>query len=172
MDEPIARLAARLPELEWKLGRLGHFLQASALPRGLFRCRFEFSPQACSQELREDLTALQQQSHAPSARFMADRLSQKISVLVRLCQLHGRKDPPQRHSNVSLRSLSTRQQWLQGLNQDLASLQQQRQALLLSLQAAQQTQNSTLLLALQAELGELDRRLTLAEEALQRASSW
>ena len=58
IEEFIARLHARLPELEWKLGLLGGKLHSRSLPRGLFQERLELTPQLCIDEIRVDLSEL------------------------------------------------------------------------------------------------------------------
>ena len=170
--ESVERLSARLPELEWKLSLLGKALNPKLLPRGMFRDRLEFTAQSCADEIKAELTTLKQQTNERSARYLADRISQKINVLVRLCHVHLSKKMPERQVNFGVQTLSTRQQWLQALHDDIVRLATQQQALTSALITLRTENNTQAILSLQAELGEADRRLTLAKETLARATRW
>ena len=165
----IEALVARLPELEWKLSQQGTTINPTLLPPGLFRDRLELTPQSCAEEVKSDLRDLKRQTNERSAQYLALRIQQKINVLVRLCQMNLNKPAANRQENFGLRAISTRQQWLQTLHDDRAKLQSQQQAIKASLL---EKQNTAVTLSLQAELGEVERRLTLAKETLDRATLW
>lgn len=164
----VEALLARLPELEWKLSSLGPTLNPKLLPPGLFRERFELTPHACAEEIRADLYHLKRQTNERSSHYLALRVQQKINVLVRLCQKNA-DNQVKLKENVGLRAISTRQQWLQTLRDDQVILQKQQEAIKAALQVKQ---NTDVALNLQAELGEIERRLTLAKETLERAMLW
>jgi len=167
--ESLHSLSARLPELEWKLGAIP--IIPSQLPRGLFRERLELTPQSCIEEIRADLDALKQQDNEKSVHFLATRVSQKINVLVRLCQQNDRKKRPVRQqSSMGVQALSTRQQWLNTLHDEINALGTQQKALTEALVHLQNTENTQAVLRMQEELGEVARRLTLAQENLERVT--
>lgn len=60
--------------------------------------------------------------------------------------------------------LSTRQQWINDLEIEVEALSNQQQAMIQSLAKLQRRQDSNSLLNLKAELGEVERRLTLAKK--------
>ena len=66
--------------------------------------------------------------------------------------------------------LSTRQQWLQALEQEVEVLKKQKEAFnkcLLQIRPAKE--DPSVLLNLRVELGALEKKLTLAEESLNKA---
>ncbi len=166
----VEQISARLPELAWKLNALGSTLKANTLPPALFRARVEITPQSCIDEIKNDLTVLSQQTGQRSVNYLADRIHQKINVLVRLCQVHARKNIPQRQVHFGVQTLSTRQQWLQVMRDDITRLTEQQHALTCALNNAKSTPQA--LLQLQNELGEAERCLTLAKETYERATRW
>lgn len=170
--ESIERLTARLPELEWQLSLLGKAFTPKLLPRGMFSDRLEFTAQSCTDEIKAELKKLKQQTNEASVHYLSGRISQKINVLVRLCQVHMDKKTPDRQVGFGVKTLSTRQQWLQSLHEDIARLTMQQQALTSALVILRAENNTPAILSVQAESGEADRRLTLAKEALARATRW
>ena len=171
IDETVRILSDRLPELAWKLGPLEASLNYKLLPRGLFNYQFEITPQSCIDEINADLRAIKTQKNERCAHYLAERVHQKINVLVRLCQTRAQKKSPPPSVSFGLHAISTRQQWLQTLQDDIAGLNQQRQALTVALNQRQGLSQPNAILSLQAELGELERRLTLMRETLARAIS-
>ncbi len=168
IQESLQSLSARLPELEWKLKTLNIALHAKNTPPGLFYNRVDMTPQSCIAEIKADLRVLAAQANERSGHYLADRISQKINVLVRLCQMHTDKQPAIREVNFGVQMISTRQQWLQTVQDDIAKLVEQQQALASTLAKMQRSDNKYASLSLQAELGEVERRLTLARETLVR----
>jgi len=171
IHESLQELSARLPELEWKLLALNIPLSSKKLPAGLFLEQFEMTAQTCVDEVKADLRALKSQKNERSARYLAERIRQKINVLVRLCQLHSSKAPPEVKANFSIQAMSTRQQWLQTVQQDIAMLAAQERALQSTLIKLQASGDMQALLNLQSDLGEVERRLTLAQETFARATN-
>lgn len=169
MDDLLTRLSARLPELEWMLNRLGRAFYSGLLPRGLFPEKITLTPRDCMDDIRTDLKRLSQQTEAGRIRYLADRVHQKINVLVHVCQRHTHSPVSTKSSHtLDLTTLSTRQQWLKTLEEELAALQAQQQALKNTLLTLQGQAEATL--RAQTALGELERRLTLAQEAFDRAT--
>ena len=162
-------LSDRLPELVWKLGNLQGVFNPKRLPRGLFNEQLEMTPQSCIDEIYADLKVLNNHKNERIAHYLAERVSQKINVLVRLCQIETRKKPSGALPTFGVQTMSTRQQWLSGLQDDIARLSAQHQALSAALSKQQAERNPQVILTLQADLGELERRLTLAKETLARA---
>jgi hypothetical protein len=163
-------LTTRLPELEWKVGELGNSFSSHKLPRGLFRAESP-SGAACIAEIKTDIQNLSKQE-GNSASYLATRIQQKVNVLVALCQIHSSRHPkPEEKAAFGLKMLSTRQQWMHTLETDIQTLEKQQLAMTKALEQMMRGQNATAILQLKAELGELERRLTLAKETLNRATS-
>ncbi|MDR3501033.1 MAG: primosomal replication protein [Legionella sp.] len=165
----LKNLTARLPELEWKVGELGGAFSSHKLPRGLFRT-VSPSGAACIAEIKTDIQSLSMQE-GNSASYLATRIQQKVNVLVALCQIHSRHHKPEDKASFGIKMLSTRQQWIQTLETDIQTLEKQQQAMTKALEQMMRGQNATAILQLKAELGELERRLTLAKETFNRATS-
>lgn len=171
IDEILVELSSRLPELEWKISALNSSFSSHSLPRGLFRPQPELTAQACVDEIKSDIWALSIQKNQRSASYLALRINQKINVLVALCQIHSRKNKSEEKVYFGLKMLSTRQQWIHTLESDINTLALQQQAMAKALEQMKQTTNDPAILSLQGELGEVERRLTLAKEELHRATS-
>ena len=171
IDEQVNVLSARLPELSWKLNALYSVLNPKLLPRGLFQYQFETTPKSCIDEINADLQALSYHKNERSSHYLAERVSQKINVLVRLCQMHKDKKPTQQTITFGVKAISTRQQWLGALQEDIDKLGAQRQALLSTLSRLQKGRALETILSLQADLGEIERHLTVAKETLARATT-
>mgnify|MGYP002132604162 CR=1 FL=1 len=168
LDVLLQELETRLPELEWKVSTLGSTFSPKAFPKGLFRSG-ETSPTNCIAEIKSDIKKLALSKGDKSPFYLAQRIQQKINVLVSLCQLQTSKPKPEAKIHFGVNSISTRQQWLQSLEQEINLLMIQREAMLKTF-AQMKTQSKTeALLHLQAELGEVERRLTLAKETFARA---
>lgn len=159
----IAQLEARLPELEWKLGQLEVHLSAKSISSGIFQQRFQMTPQTCIQEIKSDLNALKMQANGQRAEFLAVRLGRKISTLVKLCQMSRPKQDLEPREHFKVQAMRTRQQWIQEIQNDRMKLAEQKQSL--SARMSQlDAQNTELALTIKRELGEVERRLTLAQE--------
>ena len=167
----LVELEERLPELEWKINTLGNSFSFKSLPRGLFRPRFEVTPSACVAEIKADMRALALQKSEYSAHYLAQRIHQKINVLVTLCHLRANKQKKNEKINFGVTSISTRQQWLQSLQKDINLLTEQQLAMTKTLEQMQSRGNPQALLNLQAELGEIEKRLTLAKETFARTTN-
>ncbi|QRN02692.1 hypothetical protein GH742_01725 [Legionella sp. MW5194] len=160
-------LNARLPELEWKLANL-HAFNPLSLPKGLFQTTNGSLAGAFIAEVKHDIDRLAERDDLQSARFVAERIKQKINVLVNLCQLNEKVRTPIEKPAYTLPRIMTRQQWLQSLEKDLDALGHQHQALL---NRHQKNLDAEAQLRLQAELGELEKRMTLLRETYQKAIS-
>ena len=167
----LAKLSSRLPELEWKISGLNTSFSAHNLPRGLFRFSIESTGKACVDEVKSDIQALSNQTNQRSASYLALRINQKINVLVALCQIHSRKNKPEEKVYFGLKMLSTRQQWIQTLEHDINTLTRQKEAMAKALEQMRVSANGSATLSVQGELGEVEKRLTLAREALNHAIS-
>lgn len=163
------QLRARLPELEWKIAGMSAFITTKKLPPGLFRCAKEANGLHCIAEIKTDIQDLSQQTNPRAANYLAMQIERKINVLVCLCQTYQKQNKPQRQA-FGVESLSTRQQWIQSLENEILDLSQQRQALEKTLAKADRA-NSALILGLQSELGEVVKCLTKAQETLGRATT-
>ena len=161
-------LITRLPELEWKLTHLNPALFIKALPKNVFRTQ-DLTALACINELKVDLHALGRQRHERSAEYLAQHLKQKIFILVGICRVKKNK-VANKTPDLSIKMLSTRQQWLQALEQEVEVLKKQKEAFnkcLLQIRPAKE--DPSVLLNLRVELGALEKKLTLAEESLNKA---
>lgn len=171
-NDDIDRLSARLPEVEWKLLRMGAVLNATLLPQGLFRHQLEYTPKSCVDEIRADLATLKSQNNEQATCFLAQQVLKKINVLVRLCQQKLKKKTSEQQVPMGIHAISTRQQWLQTLQNDIDRLTDQQQALLKTLTRLQSGNDVQALLQIQAELGDAERCLTLAKETLVRSTMY
>lgn len=164
-----ADLVSRLPELEWQLSRLAPSLFTQALPKNLFQTQ-ELTAAGCIEELKTDVLNLRAQKHEQRAAYLAEHLKRKISILVGLCRLQQKNNDESKVRAFSLKMLSTRQQWLQALEEEANALKKQRDALSRRLEhLAGQHHDASMILNLKAELGALEKKLTLAEETLSNA---
>lgn len=169
IDILLQDLQARLPELEWKLAGLGRKLSARSLPKGLFRPQSEPNAAAYIAEIKADLDTLAKQKSEYSSFYLAQRIKQKINVLATLCQLKANKVNADEKIGFGLKMISTRQQWLQSLENEINLMMQQQESMEQSLIQMQVRGNTDAILGLQAQLGELEKRLTLAKETFARA---
>lgn len=168
-SELLVELSSRLPELEWKISKLSHTISRHNLPRGLFNPGVELTSASCIAEVKADIYALSQHQNERSAHYLAERIKQKINVLVTLCQINSRKYKTEEKTSFGLTMLSTRQQWIQNLEKDIETLTVQQQSMNNALSNMKSDINPVVILSLKAELGEVERRLTLAKEKLAQA---
>jgi hypothetical protein len=169
IDQVLDELSSRLPELEWKLNKLKSRITTHNLPRGLFSAGREFTGKACIDEIRADIHTLQTRKTDQGSYFLAERIKQKINVLVILCQIHHDHIKPEEAKPFKLQALSTRRQWIESMEIDIRSLEIQHKAMLKTLMQKKDEKDSFAILPLKAELGELEKKLTLARETLNRA---
>lgn len=169
ISELLAELSSRLPELEWKISELSVALSSHNLPKGLFHYGMELTGSGCVEEIKVDIQKLSQQNNERSAYFLAERIKQKINVLVALCQIDSKKSKPAGKAHFGLTMLSTRQQWIQNLETEINTLTLQQRAMTKTLQQMSLGTSTSAILVLRAELGEIERRLTLAKETLNQA---
>lgn len=168
----LMELDSRLPELEWQLGKQGVYIEPHNLPEGLFGTACRTNAAACIAEIRLDMERLALQENQPAALHLAERIRQKIRVLVMACRNKntGRDKKVQEQKGFHPDALSTRQQWLQSLEKTIKTLTAQKDALVRAMAAKSPAGNQEALLALQAELGQAERRLTLVQEAWDKLS--
>jgi len=172
MDEYIKALSARLPELSWRLGLLSHAeFNTHKFPRGLFKNPLDMTPQSCIHEINDDLKLLTTHKSHRSAQYLAMRVSKKINVLVRLCRMSRDSARITQPPPLAVQTITTRQQWLAHLTKDIAELRLQEEALTNRLTQLDKLKNLAAILNMQAELGEIKRRLTLAQETIARATA-
>lgn len=171
LEETLAQLAARLPELEWKISHSGIVIDEEAVPQGLFRLTQELNARACIQEIKVDLQQLKKKSQSKILEFLAKRIRQKIDFLVHVYHIQalGKRGPEEK--TQAMDAITTRQQWLTNLNQEITALNEQREALSLRLSKLKKRGDSQSILSLQAEIGQLERQLTLARETWVRATA-
>lgn len=171
LNELLRELTARLPELEWKISEIGSFIHSQNIPRGLFRSVSELTGASCIEEIKTDIYALSHQDNERSAYYLANRIKQKVNVLVALCQIESKKNHVEEKVYFGMKMLSTRQQWITTLEHDIKNLEKQQQAMLSSLEHMKSGSNTEAILSLQSELGKVEQRLTLARESLNQAVS-
>ena len=171
MKELLANLCSRLPELEWKIKGLSPSTLSYGLPRGLFVSSTELSGAQCIAEIKADIQALSAQKHHKSAVYLAQKIQRKINILVVLYQVSIKKQGKTSAINFGIKMLSTRQQWIQNLESEIALLETQKQALVKTLEQMKDTNSISMILSVQQELGEVDKHLTLAQETLMRSVS-
>lgn len=164
-------LLARMPELEWQLNKLEASFSSQSLACGLFRQAFDAPAQAYVTEIKNDIQALRMTKTSELAKhYLALRIHQKINVLVKVCASYNRQ-PSQQPEEVSygLQALTTRQQWLQTLDEDIELLTKQKESLHRASIRENTANDTTALLNIHRELGVLEKRLRLAIETRERA---
>ncbi len=170
IEQLSADLLARLPELEWKIAALNPALLYQAVPKQLFRSS-DVSPSTCIDEIKKDIHFLAKQKPSLSAHYLAEQIQKKIDVLVGAYKIQQKTNKNTSLAPAfSMSMLSTRHQWLQRLEQDILLLTQQQKALANTL--AQRTSayaDPALILSVQAELGKIEQKLTLAQEQFDKA---
>lgn len=162
----LKELEARLPELEWKMSSLGQTISTKLLPRGLFRLPAETSPVAFINDIKADLKYLSLHQSEYSGYYLAQRIQQKINVLVALCSLEKKPLTPK---NQYLNIITTRQNYVHDLEKEKIALLSQHQAML---ERIEQTKEEAFILRLKMELGEIEKRLTLIKETMDRITKW
>lgn len=171
--DPFHQLRTRITELEWQLSKYASQFSAQSLPKGLFRQDISAQAQAYASEIKDDLLVLESgyQRKAFETTGLALKIQQKIMVLVNLCkQYHRAGLTDEVKPSYHLDKISTRQAWLQSLESEITVLRQQRDALKNQLQEKERGDDLGLQLSLRTELGDLEKRLTLAEETFGQAT--
>ena len=146
-------LQARLPELEWQLSKMQDSWLKIRVPPGIFRTSYFL------EEIKADIITLSHASSLKTRSYVAQKLNQKVHVLVRICKQHQKTES--KHSKPLLSTLSSRQQYVQNLFEEIERLHQQYQALC---NKKQKVNNHTVLIALEEEIGLIQKKVTLAEE--------
>lgn len=162
--EPVlTELTNRLPELEWQLNQVNwlSFFNEN-LPNTLFRCGKTTQVKAYIEEIRYDIANLANQTYESNTQqYLADTIRRKINTLVKTCQLTQRSNTPVSLEQTFITRLMSRQQQLNELESKIQDLERQQAALSKTLSKTYQTEMK---LSLQAELGKLEKLLTLARE--------
>lgn len=171
MNASLADLLARLPELEWQFSKLGTSFSPKGLPRGLFRLQDdEAGSSSYIGEIKADIAALADHNNVHAVRYLALKINQKIAVLVALCA-HQKRHSPLKIGPTDLDAtfLGTRMERLNDLELTIKMHGEQKEALVKALMQRESLRDSEAQLALQRELGEIEKCLTLAQEAYARA---
>jgi len=160
----LSTLRGRLPELEWQLSKPGLSFSPRSLPAGLFHSHDD-DPVLYVAEIKADINTLAVHPNPRIVRYLAEKINQKINVLVSVCAGYNREKPVQEPTGFIIDQLATRRQWSQALEADIERLEEQKNALLATLAGRDATNDCTVSLKLQSELGNLEKKLTLAKEA-------
>lgn len=159
-------LVQRLAELSWKLQHVGAVISLKSIPAGVFRCSTLTSPQAYIDEIKEDLMLFRHGEHNGRAYYLAKKIQQKITILVRLCHLHRTANTIKKTTPFGLEAMSTRQQWLQHMQAKIEAKKEQQLALKKCLTRLAPEKDAAAILDIQAALGELERQLITEEETI------
>ncbi len=170
MQELLAELNDRLPELEWQINHVPLPILRKSLPRGLFSLHDDFTGSQCINDIKADIANLKQQSSNYSKHYLAEQIKRKINVLVTLCQI-DRPTVTEDKIQFDVAMLSTRQQWLQQLETQVMLLTQQQQSLETTLAQMKRHAAPEMILKINAQLGAVEKELTLKQEALQKATA-
>lgn len=169
INNHLTNLLARMPELEWQLNKQICSFSSKILPPGLFRQAHDAPAANYVQEIRADIAIMSDfQTNQRVAHYLALKIDQKINVLVAICSRYNRQNGTPASATHMIDRMTTRQQRLQSLESFIQELTAQRNALVLALE--QTNRKDEVLLNLAQELGEVEKRLTLAEETYARAS--
>lgn len=169
INQLLVELTSRLPELEWKISNFSTFISNHTIPKGLFHSSSELTGPVCIDEIKADIRTLSQQKTECGANYLANQIKQKVNILVTLCQMESRKNKVEKKAHFGIKMLSTRQQWIATLEQDVKTLEKQQQAIRKTLEQMKDNSNATAILNIKSELGEVEKRLTLARETLMQA---
>lgn len=162
----IDELNQRLPELLWQMKSIKRIIPRSHLPAGLFK-NTSSEPEAYIEDIQADIERIRVQTAPKVIHYMVEQVARKIDVLVNCCKKKPSPHSKSSKSRLSVQAISTRQQWLQDIEKEVFSLQQQEQALRKQLNTC--ARSDAKILSLQAELGDIQRQLTLSNEALKKA---
>lgn len=163
-DRLLKEMIQRLPELEWKMSQLSRSLSQAILPKHLFPSYINPQPQKLVDDIKTEIERLKNVKRSLSAHYLAEKISQKIQVLVTYCNDNHTGASVRAPSSKSLLDeLCTRNQFVEKTEEKIQRLQSQDLALKTRLAECKCTQES---LKLTKELGELNKQLTLAKESL------
>lgn len=168
INDLLQTLLNRLPELEWQLNKLGTEFSARLLPPGLFQLPIDASKSDYIDQLRNDIKRVSHQKDIKSIHFLVEKINQKINVLVQICCSRPR-DTISKDITLTINKLSTRQGWLNDLEQMTQVLNEQKKALI---SALSETTNQEIKMSLHYEIGLLERKLTLNHEAYYQATGY
>lgn len=172
--DQLEQLRARIPELEWQLSKMDSCFPSSVLPKGLFRQPWDRPGSAYANEIKEDLSLLasysKQAQNKTATQFLALKINQKIHVLVSLCKQYQRDNTGEKSTSYAITNISTRQEWLQNLETQIQAMHRQKEALLEALSQKKGQNDAISGLSLRKELGELEKKVTLAEETFVKAT--
>jgi hypothetical protein len=157
-------LTKRLPELEYRLDGIGK-IRTSQLPKGLFRsAQFEESmtSSGCIEEIRSDLIRLKTLledvlDQTSPAVYLAKQVSLKMQVLLQLCQQSRRKNF-EKKTNIEIKQLVTRNEWLDNMQNERQRLIRQQAALLSALEENKESSHVTT--SLQHALDDVEGQLS------------
>lgn len=166
----VPELYARLPELELQLSNLPPAFLKRHLPPGVFVPKGDLSASGCINEIKNDLKVLSSQERMIASTYLSEKINNKINILVGICQLAKKTlRPTGEKQGLSLKKISSRQQWLQDLEGEIGIISEQKKALEETLTHTRSNADSKLLLKIKAELGQVEQQLTQAQELLNRA---
>ena len=169
-DPLLIEIENRLPELSWKTSLLPHRMTLSTLPKQLFATSVDNHPSSCVAEIKQDIKRLYDiKQSSQEFIFLAKRVKQKVEVLVRLCQLHNKKQGDKIPSAQLMMRLSRRRQWVEEVEQHILELQQQHQHLQSQISKTKDVQTQ---LTMQSDLGKLDKKLSILKEQLQQSATF
>ena len=78
MDKILKELLARLPELEWQLGKMNLSLLAKQLPRGLFHPSRDATASAYINDIKYDIARLSTLLSYRKFHYLVEKIHQKI----------------------------------------------------------------------------------------------
>lgn len=162
----------RLPELAWQLERLAKHMRLWKIPRGFFRTPNGSTVEAFIAEIEQDIEQLEAQSNTHAQNFLATQLEAKINLLTRwvTVQKNQKSETPMAQSIV--RKLMDRRQWLEEMEAQMTSLEQQIISIRKQLKKHQNQSHPEHQLELQNALGKSEQKLSLMREHYQRATSF
>lgn len=164
LEDLIQELEQRLPELAWRLQKINMAFLYKSLPQGLFTISSDASFSDYIQDITFELSRLQQASSPAIQQFLGDKIKRKVNVLVNIC-VQPQNKAATVETKLNIKRFRTRHQWLQDAEKEIVQLKQQYTALLNT--ANRDYLNTAAQLNIQQELGELQKKITLAEEAYQ-----
>lgn len=163
METLLKELEERLPELEWRLNKLKKPFSTRLLPRSLFPWTFGSNVNLIIDTLKNEIKTLAKQPTLPSRFYLAQRLYQKITILVSCCdQLEEEKIK----ANF-IERMCTHQQFVKEMQNRIDTLTLQKKALCNRLEhALVQSSEPQISLSLKKELGQIEQQLTKISEVM------
>jgi hypothetical protein len=175
----LKELSARIPELDWQLGKLGPSFSfdksiAYTLPKGLFKVTYNALSSEYIAEIKDDIASLPgytyDEHNMQTILYIVNKIHQKIHTLVTIFAHHNRLKSLDENTDFFINKLTSYHKRLQPLEDMVAMLTEQKKALIYLLKSNKHY-TAIARLNLVCELNELEKQLVIASKAYIRAKN-